>query len=72
MAAEKGRKERQAVLMLPDIGLQDHEVNALKKEFHSSIVQSMRGREDDGDTVVVVVVVVVVEEGLRGRLIAEE
>jgi hypothetical protein len=59
---ERGRKpkERKAVLVLPDIGLEEQEVEALKGRFENNLVDSLGGREALARRAVVVVVVVVV------------
>jgi hypothetical protein len=61
MAAEYGgkKKEHKAVLVLPDMGLSESEVDDLKGRFENQIIESMGGRQARPDVVVVVVVVVV-------------
>lgn len=55
-----GSKERRAVLVLPDVGLPQDRVDALKSEFQNSLVGTLQ-RAAARQEVVVVVVVVVVE-----------
>jgi len=55
-----GQREHKAVLVLPDMGLEEHHIEALKKRFHNEIVESLGGHDELARRAVIVVVVVVV------------
>jgi hypothetical protein len=52
-------KERRAVLVLPDVGLPQERMDALKEEFQNSIVGTLKRASARPDIIIVVVVVVV-------------
>jgi hypothetical protein len=56
------KREQKAVLVLPDIGLSESEIETLKGRFQNQIVESMGGEAAVNARAVVIVVVVVVVE----------
>lgn len=54
----KPKREHKAVLVLPDLGMSESEIEGMKARFENQIVDSL-GANRDPDIVVVVVVVVV-------------
>jgi len=59
--SRKGQKPevRQAVLVLPDMGIPEENIEVIKEEFQNSMVSTLRKNALRPDVVVVVVVVVV-------------
>ena len=53
-------REREAVLVLPDIGLKKTEIDSMRKRFENSLVESLGGRDALARRAVIVVVVVVI------------
>ncbi|OEJ21825.1 hypothetical protein AR457_41110 [Streptomyces agglomeratus] len=57
------KREQKAVLVLPDVGLSESEIETLKEKFHNNVVESMGGPDAlKARDVVIVVVVVVMEQ----------
>jgi hypothetical protein len=57
-----GVREHRAVLVLPDLGLDESQIETLKTQFHNNVIESMGGADAVAARPVVVVVVVVVVE----------
>lgn len=59
----KGPSERKAVLVLPDVGLSEEQIQSLKEEFSNSLVASLRkaGLRVENFIIIVVVVVILAE-----------
>lgn len=58
----KGSVERKAVLVLPDFGLSEEQLDSVKTDFSNNLIGSLRNAGFQRDDVVVVVVVVVVAQ----------
>jgi hypothetical protein len=56
--ADTTGKERRAVLVLPDVGLPQDHLDALKDEFQNNIVGTLKRANARPDIIIVVVVVV--------------
>lgn len=52
-------RTNRAVLVLPDVGLSERQMDEMKEEFQNHLVGSLRSRLAREDIIVVVVVVVV-------------
>lgn len=51
-------RERRAVLVLPDIGLDERQMEKLKEEFQSNLVSTLRNNTQTADVEVVVTVTI--------------
>jgi hypothetical protein len=60
--AEGKHTEKKVVLTLPNLGLKEHEIEALKTKFHNTIVESMGGQSALAARRIVIVIVIVVVE----------
>lgn len=57
------QKEQKAVLVLPNLGLSESEIETLKDKFRNNVIESMGGPDAlKSRDVVIVVVVVIVEK----------
>ncbi len=63
MPTRRAEQEHKVVVTIPDIGLKQSEINALKKSFKNEIVTRMGGAEALARRRIVVVIVVVVVTG---------
>ncbi|MEU7524426.1 hypothetical protein AB0A74_01680 [Saccharothrix sp. NPDC042600] len=59
--AENGPKRRQAVLVMPDVGLSEDDIESLKSNFENNLVGSLQKAGARDDVVIVVVIVVVAQ-----------
>jgi hypothetical protein len=61
IAVAAKQNERQAVLVLPDVGLSEAQLESLKQDFQNSLVASLQKGGARDDIIIVVVIVVLAQ-----------
>lgn len=62
---DSGPLQRKAVLVMPDIGLSEEQLNSVKSDFENSLVGSLERAGMARPVVVIVVVIVVLAEAVQ-------
>ena len=62
---DSGPLERKAVLVMPDVGLSEDDLNNMKHDFENSLVGSLERVGMARPVVVIVVIVVVLAEAIQ-------